>query len=153
MVNIQSHYLSPDLYKEVEGYCYNADYYYGERDHPNAIPTGLVHNLQLDSLIVSYFPKEQKNLSLVRAYINYFAAGEHPKFHVDHGKLTSLYYINTDDYNIDEGGCTEIITHPQYITSILPYKNTLITFDAKLVHKATSFKTRPRFTIALKYDN
>ncbi len=152
MLNIQSNYLLPNLYKEVENYCYNADYYYGERDTPNSIPVGLVHDLKLDSKIVSYFPKVENNLFLFRAYINLFSAGEQPNFHTDEGKLTSLYYINIDNYNLNEGGCTEILTHKQHLVSVLPIRNTLVTFDAELPHRATSFKNMSRFTLALKYD-
>ena len=153
MVSIQNNFLTPDLYKEVENYCYQADYYYGEWDNPNQVPTGVVHNLKLDSKIISYFPSKIKDLSLYRAYINLFNAGEKPNFHIDGEGLTSLFYINTENYNLDEGGCTEILTDKQYLVSVLPIRNSLVTFDAKVLHRATSFKSFPRFTVALKYKN
>jgi len=153
MVSIQNNFLTPDLYKEVENYCYQADYYYGEWDNPNQVPTGVVHNLKLDSKIISYFPSKIKDLSLYRAYINLFNAGEKPNFHIDGEGLTSLFYINTENYNLDEGGCTEILTNQQSLVSVLPIRNSLVTFDAKVLHRATSFKSFPRFTVALKYKN
>ena len=153
MVSIQNNFLTPDLYKEVENYCYQADYYYGEWDNPNQVPTGVVHNLKLDSKIISYFPSKIKDLSLYRAYINLFNAGEKPNFHIDGEGLTSLFYINTENYNLDEGGCTEILTNQQSLVSVLPIRNSLVTFDAKVLHRATSFKSFPRFTVALKYNN
>tara|TARA_R100000353_G_scaffold34218_1_gene27476 strand:- start:350 stop:814 length:465 start_codon:yes stop_codon:yes gene_type:complete len=153
VVSIQNNFLTPDLYKEVENYCYQADYYYGEYDNPNQVPTGVVHDLKLDSKIVSYFPNKIKDLSLYRAYINLFNAGEKPNFHIDGEGLTSLFYINTENYNLDEGGCTEILTDKQYLVSVLPIRNSLVTFNAKLLHRATSFKSFPRFTVALKYKN
>ena len=146
-------YLYKVVYKKVENYCYQADYYYGEWDNPNQVPTGVIHNLKLDSEIVSYFPNKIKDLSLYRAYINLFNAGENPNFHIDGEGLTSLFYINTENYNLDEGGCTEILTDKQYLVSVLPIRNSLVTFDAKALHRATSFKSFPRFTVALKYKN
>ena len=153
MVHFQRNFLTPDLYTKVEDYCYKADYYYGEKDNPNQIPTGLVHNLKLDSEIVSYFPNKMNDLPLYRAYINHFNPGEKPNFHVDGNGYTSLFYINQETYNLDEGGCTEILTHDDYLISVLPIQNTLVTFEAQLMHRATSFKNFPRFTLALKYDN
>ena len=153
MIEFQRNFLTPDLYQKVEYYCYRADYYYGEQDNPNQIPTGLVHDLNLDSEIVGYFPKEKNNIPLYRVYINLFNPGEKPHFHIDGNGYTSLFYINNDPYYLDEGGCTEILTHEDYITSILPMRNSLVTFEAKLKHRATSFKTLPRFTLALKYEH
>lgn len=151
-MKITNNFLTPDLYEKVEDYCFKADYYYGEKDNPKQIPTGLVHDLKLDSEIVNYFPQEIDDLPLYRAYINHFNPGEKPFFHIDGTGYTSLFYINCDNYNLDEGGCTEIRTHENYLISVLPFKNTLVTFKAELEHRATSFKTLPRFTIALKYD-
>ena len=153
MVHVQRNFLTPDLYQKVESYCYEADYYYGEPDNPNQIPTGLVHNLKLDSEIVSYFPKKVDNLFLYRTYINLFNPGEKPNFHIDSdgGGFTLLFYINQEKYDLDEGGCTEILTHEDYLISVLPIRNSLVTFEAQLSHRATSFKTQPRFTLALKY--
>tara|TARA_Y100000401_G_C8298431_1_gene212675 strand:- start:317 stop:778 length:462 start_codon:yes stop_codon:yes gene_type:complete len=153
MVNIEHDFLTTQFYEHVRTYCYTADYYYGENDFPEQPPTGLVHNLKLDNTIVKYFPQKQKDLSLYRAYINYFTAGEKPNFHIDgeHG-VTSIFYINERNYSLDEGGCTEILVNKDYLISVLPIANTLVTFDANLYHRATSFKTLPRFTIALKYQ-
>ena len=151
-IHLQSNFLTPESYLKVQDYCYLASYKYGEWDNEHQIPTGVVHILELDSEIVSYFPSKIENLSLHRAYINLFNAGETPNFHVDGKGLTSLFYVNAEKYNLDEGGCTEIVTSNQALTSILPIQNTLVTFDAQLVHRATSFRTLPRFTIALKYQ-
>jgi len=151
LINIQNNFLTPDVYKKVEDYCYQADYYYGEWDNPNQVPTGVIHNLKLDSEIVSYFPNKINDLSLYRAYINLFNAGENPNFHIDGEGLTSLLYINTEDYRLDQGGFTEILTDQQHLVSVLPIRNSLVTFDAKAIHRATSFRSYPRFTVALKY--
>ena len=153
-MNIQNNFLTPDLYKEVENYCYHADYCYGEHDGiSEQVPTGVVHDLELDSKIVSYFPSKIRGLSLYRAYINLFNAGEKPNFHIDGKGITALFYINAETYNLDEGGCTEILTDKQYLISVLPIRNSLVTFDANTPHRATSFKSFPRFTVALKYNN
>ena len=93
MIEFQRNFLTPDLYQKVEYYCYRADYYYGEQDNPQQIPTGLVHDLKLDSEIVGYFPKEKNNIPLYRVYINLFNPGEKPHFHIDGVGYTSLFYL------------------------------------------------------------
>ena len=71
MVSIQNNFLTPDLYKEVENYCYHADYCYGEHDGvTDQVPTGVVHDLELDSKIVSYFPSKIRGLSLYLSLIH-----------------------------------------------------------------------------------
>ena len=152
MLEIKHNYLALDQYKEVENYCFKAKYEYGERDNPHQMPTGLVHNLEKESNIAKLFPMFIKEAFLYRIYINYFAIGEQPNFHIDgQNGYTSIFYINTEAYNSNEGGCTEIFNGKDTITSVMPFRNTLITFPANNLHRATPFRTQPRFTIALKY--
>tara|TARA_B100000424_G_scaffold270157_2_gene268798 strand:- start:130 stop:597 length:468 start_codon:yes stop_codon:yes gene_type:complete len=153
MLDIKHNYLSAEQYKNVENYCYSASYVYGERDNPYQMPTGLVHNLELNNKLVDYFPRVVNTFPLFRAYINFFSSGDKPNFHVDgESGYTSLFYINSEAYNSNEGGCTEIFDGKDTMTSVMPFRNTLLTFSANKLHRATPFRTQPRFTVALKYQ-
>ena len=83
-------------------------------------------------------------------YVNCFAPSENPHFHVDgiHG-ITILYYVN-DEWEIEMGGETQFLIDDE-IRGILPFPNRLVYFDANILHKATSYRTGHRFTLALKY--
>ncbi len=48
------------------------------------------------------------------------------------------------------GGETQFLIDDE-IRGILPFPNRLVYFDANILHKATSYRTGHRFTLALKY--
>ena len=145
-----------EVYTEIKTYAYT----YGEVDTTGLPPTGMVHNLPNDSclvkelLISAYqaFPKLVGHVPF-RSYINYFAPAENPYFHSDGDRgVTVLIYINPET-SLDEGGETQFVGSNHCIHSVLPRPGRAVMFDARLVHKATSFRTQPRFTIALKFDS
>ena len=68
------------------------------------------------------------------------------------GYETLLYYVNTENINVDEGGETFFIEKENRIG--IPYvAGRIIIFDANILHKASSFRNLDRFTIALKWEN
>ena len=86
-------------------------------------------------------------------YINYFSPLENPFFHTDgsNGDITFLFYLN-DKWEIDDGGETQFyFNHTIY--GVPPLNNRLVYFDADIIHKATSFRNKSRFTIAIKYQH
>lgn len=99
--------------------------------------------------IEKQFP-EYETKDMTRLYINCFASSENSHFHTD-GKVgtTFLYYPN-NNWNLDEGGETQFIVDNN-IFGIPPATNRLVSFDANILHKATTFRNRHRFTIAIKY--
>ena len=155
MVEVFDNFLSEDDCYSVIDYCKMASYSYGEYDYPGAIPTGMVHEIYETSEIYKLFQSKTENLvsdySLDRMYVNCFAAGENPNFHVDgsHG-VTFLFYAN-EEWNIEMQGETQFLIDDQ-ITGILPYPNRMVKFDADILHRATSFSDRHRFTLAVKYS-
>jgi hypothetical protein len=95
------------------------------------------------------FP-EYKTSDISRLYINCFAPTENPYFHIDGSIGTTFLYYPNPNYNLDEGGETQFI-FDNNIFGVPPSPNRLISFDANILHKATTFRDRHRFTIAIKY--
>lgn len=143
----------------VNKYCLTASYIYGEKDLDTTPPTGMVHEIENTHRIYKLFNKkiqeifvDLKNITIYRMYVNCFAPSENPYFHTDGEKgITFLYYVN-DSWQLDDGGETQIIIDNE-IKGILPIPNRLVAFDAHLVHKATTFRNKHRFTIAIKLIN
>lgn len=156
MINIEDNFLIREDYDLVISYCQNASYVYGETDGYGLPPTGMIHEIEKGSLMYNLFAAKTKpfvsdNLSLYRMYINCFAPSEQPYFHTDGSSddITFLYYVNkTWDYQ--EGGETQFIVDNE-IYGVTPIPNRMVYFDASIYHRATAFRNRHRFTVAIKY--
>lgn len=143
----------------VYKYCLTSSYTYGETDTNTTPPTGMVHEIKKTERIYKLLKKRiqevfenLQNITIYRMYVNCFAPTEKPYFHTDGDKgITFLYYANSD-WQLDDGGETQIIMNNE-IKGILPIPNRLVGFDANLVHKATTFRNKHRFTIAVKLIN
>ena len=146
-----------EQYKKVIEYCFNAPYYFGEYDREDTLPTGMVSEISEDCEVYKLFEskiKEKvnavKDLNLYRMYINCFFPGENPYFHTDgETGITCLFYVNPQ-VNADDGGSTQFLIGTDSI-NFLPIPNRLGVFDAKIMHRATSFRNKHRFTVAIKY--
>jgi len=175
-IQIYDNFFSIDDWDFIEQYCFSASYFYGETDTLNKTSSeyciGMIHEIfnfeneyyQSDEyknthtyiLYQLFHEKISQNLSdmkLNRMYINCFAPSENPYFHIDSipGNLTFLYYPNKT-WEIDEGGETQFYAQEnQYFYGVLPLPNRLVEFDSSIIHKATTFRNRHRFTIAIKY--
>ena len=155
MVEVTDNFLSEDDCYSVVDYCKTASYSYGEVDYPGAIPTGMIHEISETSEIYKLFQSKTENLvteyPLDRMYVNCFAPGENPYFHIDgsHG-VTFLFYA-IEEWNIEMHGETQFFIDDQ-IYGVLPYPNRMIKFDANIMHRATSCRDRHRFTLAVKYS-
>jgi hypothetical protein len=137
----------------------NLPYQYGEVDYDGYPPTGITSeitpNNNIFHIILNKILETNNNIdkdSLCRMYVNCFAPLEHPYFHTDSDEygITFLFYLNTI-WNIDDCGETQFLINNQII-GIPPIPNRMIAFDSELLHKATSFRNRHRFTIAAKFD-
>lgn len=108
MIEVIDNFLSVDDAYSVVDYCKMASYNYGETDCDNMPPTGMVHEIDETNSIYELFQSKTENLvdglTLNRMYVNCFAPGENPYWHIDgsHG-VTFLYYSN-DEWNLDFGG-------------------------------------------------
>jgi hypothetical protein len=157
MVELVENYLSDQDHAQIWKYCVNVGYNVGEKDSPDTPLAGIVHRMSLDSPICSILsaPLSKHPLleskSIYRCYINCFIPNENPYWHRDGRGITCLYYPNLRYDDINEGGETQFLIQGNEITGILPRPNRMILFDGMIQHRATSFRTKYRYTIALKY--
>lgn len=154
MITVIDNFLNISDSNKVIEYCHNAKYSYGEYDFPGAPVTGMVHDIDETSEIYQLFHHKTRDLvpqwNLNRMYVNCFAPSENPYFHIDgsHG-VTFLYYV-LEEWNLEHNGETQFVIDDE-IRGIFPLPNRLVYFDAKILHRATTFRTGHRFTLALKY--
>ena len=156
-IEIKDNFLEETDAKRVLEYCVQSSYTYGEVDTPQTPPTGMVHEIQRDEDIYKLFESKIKNyyryvrkLNLYRMYVNCFSPSENPYFHTDGDKgVTFLYYVN-DQWTLNEGGETQILVDDE-IRGVLPLPNRIVGFNANLLHRATSFRNRHRFTLDVKF--
>ncbi len=154
--------FTKDEHKLILEMCLNSKYTYGSRDKPGFPPTGSVCKLdkkdEIPKLIInklSELDPELKPLMIKKICINCFAPSENPYFHQDSlspSAVTALYYPN-DFYDENEGGETQILASDDLIIGIKPRPNRVLIFKSNLVHRATAYRTKHRFTIAIKYGD
>lgn len=158
-ISISNNFLSKENHEYVLNYCYSSGYSYGEVDDDYSPPTGMVYNIEPDEKIYSIFSQridescpETHRFNLQRMYINCFAPSENPYFHTDSKQegYTFLYYPQPD-WKLDDGGETQFYFDGN-LYGITPEENRMVMFDARMIHRATSFRDRHRFTVAIKYE-
>jgi hypothetical protein len=173
-------FLPDDKFVEVIRYCKSSTYLYGEVDEMENMGNdyfcvGMVHQMypihQFEgknaeiknrNKIINLVSKECKSqfpeiedYDLTRMYVNCFAPCENPYFHIDSDlpdlkSYTCIFYVN-DKWNLDDGGETQFYVN-DIIYGVPPEPNRMVLFDGRINHRATSFRNRHRFTIALKYN-
>ena len=73
-------------------------------------------------------------------------------YHTDADQgMTFLYYPHKEMWTPNFLGQTEFYVNDKSY-SVAPEPNRLCFFDASILHRATSFRTKNRFTVALKYE-
>jgi len=145
--------------KFVTNVCYNGKFHFGEVDRPETPPTGLIYeiqdNSQLWDLVENQIERKiltVKNKQIYRMYVNCFAPSENPYFHRDgYSGYTFLFYPIVT-WEIDEGGETQFFVNNE-IKGVLPIPNRAVLFSADILHRATSFRSKHRFTLAVKYND
>lgn len=150
-----------DEHKMILEMCLQSKYMYGKGDKPGFKPTGSVCKLdQKDEIPILMIKKiseldpDLKTCIIKKIYINCFAPSENPYFHQDSlspSAVTALYYPH-DFYDENEGGETQILASDDLIIGVKPRPNRVLIFKANLFHKATAYRTKHRFTIAIKYE-
>ena len=153
-IEIYDDFLSSDLQNFVWEYCIESSYTYGEYDTPETPPTGMVHEIEGNDIYKLFYEKTKdlvpKNFNLYRMYVNCFAPSECPYSHTDGEGITFLYYPQ-HTWDIDMGGETQFVIDDE-IKGIFPIPNRLVMFDGNILHRATTFRNRHRFTVAVKYS-
>ena len=149
--------MSEDKNNEIYNFLLNeTQYSYGERDRPHHTPVGMVVELDgtdlgnyLRDVAISKFDKLD-GLELQRSYVNLFLPNDRPYFHQDGDVFTCLFYI-TPQYDIGEGGETQFIVN-NIIQGLPPRPARLVVFDGEMWHRATSYRSHPRLTAAVKFE-
>ena len=153
-IEIYDDFLSSDLQNLVWEYCLESSYTYGEYDTPETPPTGMVHEIEGNDIYKLFYEETKdlvpKNFNLYRMYINCFAPTECPYFHTDGEGITFLYYPQYT-WDIDVGGETQFVIDNE-IKGVFPIPNRLVMFDGNILHRATTFRNKHRFTVAIKYS-
>ena len=156
MLRVYDNFLSEDEQKDVLDYCEGASYRYGETDDGHTPPTGVTHDIPKEQYIYELFytktqPLVPEGLTFYRMYINCFAPREVPYFHTDGDSGVTFLYYPQYNWQPNDGGETQIYVQGN-IQGVVPLPNRLMMFDARLLHRATSFRDKHRFTVAIKYD-
>jgi hypothetical protein len=159
MIKYDDNFLSAEEHLKVIEHCLSCLYVYGESDDYGLPPTGMISQVQARDEIFDMFKtklKEKcsllKEMSFYRMYVNCFAPNENPYFHVDGKGLTFLYYASDVNWDVQDGGETQFHLDGN-IYGVSPIPNRLVMFDGMILHRATTFRDRHRFTIAIKYGD
>ena len=155
-IHMLDNWLKPHEHENILLYCEQAMYTYGEKDDENVAPTGMSAEIRAGELIYRFlFEMTQPlvpDLCLVRMYVNLFAPNEVPYYHTDADQgMTFLYYPHKEMWTPNMLGQTEFY-HKERSYAIAPEPNRLVYFDASILHRATAFRNKHRFTVALKYE-
>jgi hypothetical protein len=159
MITIYDNFITPEKCVEFYKYCTKLSYSYGETDHEESPPVGLACDLNSKNEWVEFFVEQVKNKFSLhnvvdRCYINLFLPGERPYYHTDgeEDEITFLYYANIE-WDLDEGGETKFVVGDknEEIRGVLPIPNRAIIFPANMIHSASSFRTKARYSLAIKY--
>ena len=158
-------------YKKICDAVVALNYNYGMVDTYGKPPTGLIGKFEKDSVIFDRITSFVKNIKLIDQeliswYVNYFAPMEKALMHKDGTAWTCMYYIN-DKYTADDEGETKFFfdkgnlggieqknsSELPIILSIAPIPNRIVLFRGNILHSATAFRTKPRFTVAFRYGD
>ena len=158
MIKVFDNFLTEAEQKGVLDYCENkAKYQYGESDDGTTPPCGVTHDIHKNSQLFKFLeekirPLAPEGVPLYRMYINCFAPGEVPYFHTDGDDGVTFLYYPQFNWKPNDGGETQLYVNGN-IQGIVPVPNRLMAFDATILHRATSFRDRWRFTIAIKFED
>jgi|TARA_R100000455_G_C6252054_1_gene108584 hypothetical protein len=139
--------------QKIYNFCKLQKYSRGERDNPHNPPTGLVSDLNNEE-IIKILTRNLKdiNYKIYRSYINLFLPYEKPYYHKDETDInarTLLYYVNSEALNIDDEGETYFLDRGM-ISGFSPLPGRIIFFSGNILHKAVPFRSKDRYTIAIK---
>jgi len=149
-------FLHPKIFLEVASEVLKLQGWRPEVDHLDLPPVGSSCDIGKGSRIHQAMYQELEKLFAVqwkvaRFFVNRFEAKEVPQFHRDSCPVTCLLYADTETWNFDDHGETQLLVNGE-IRGILPRPNRLLVFDGNLMHRATSFQTRTRHTISLQMN-
>jgi hypothetical protein len=137
---------------------YKSKFTYGEWDRQDLPSTGMLCELTDKQTFDMFYKKlielypNLVNKHMHRAYVNLFKPNENPYYHYDGKDMTTyLFYINPE-YDVDENGET-LFKIGNEIIGVAAKPARLVVFDGMISHRATSFRSKPRITVAIKFFN
>ena len=149
-------FLHPETFPKVISELGRLHHWQPEIDFKGAAPVG--ETCELPSSFETYraIIQELKKLfpvpwTIDRFYVNRFKPREVPQFHADGDVITCLLYADPGNWSPRDHGETQLLIGGE-IRGILPLPNRMLVFDGRILHRATSFQTRVRHTIAAKLD-
>ena len=133
-----------------------------EKDFPTATySVGLSSNIDKRNFTYTFLNNillnvpELFNKILYRSYVNKFLPKEIPFFHKDYeteDSYTALYYSDNQDFTLEELGETSFyIKEIDEIKGILAIPGRIVVFNSNILHRATSFRNKDRYTVAFKF--
>jgi hypothetical protein len=159
---IVDNFLSDDEHQLVLSECISMSYEWGESEGPQYPPSGMISEIdegvQVYESLVSSINKTFKqfsNRTPTNCYVNLFAPKENSYYHNDaqpgYTGTTFVYYPQMI-FDNNDGGETFIYDKVDDLTIAVPPKpNRILRFKTPVLHKATPFNTRHRFTVVVKY--
>jgi len=147
---IIDNWLSKDLTEYLKDYfLYRFPHYYGHQSNPNNNENCFYNSIcnpqdALNNFLFFKIKKTlNKNLNLIRMYINIQHPNMNGSFHTDDGEITCLYMVTK---TLEDSGHFEI-ENEEKINFI---QNRLVCFDATKSHRGLAPKEGVRITLAFK---
>lgn len=157
LVNITDNFLEKELNEFLYEYFLNIPHYYGHSSSNNTnyfYATNLdIHDPIINFLCKKIINKANKNIKILRCYINVQHALMDGEFHTDDGEYTYLIMISKTLK--ENSGQFQIIDENNDIKSFNFVQNRLISFPAKFKHRglAPLEKNTVRITLVFKTEN
>lgn len=159
-IKIYDDFFNEKFHTTIFNLCKKSYFTFGEKDDLKyTIPTGMVSYIQEDDFIYkAILPKIStlftRNITIERMYINLFSPNEQPNIHIDSENsedITIIYYPDTELSSPNDKGETIFYDETKNISyGVQPIPNRLIIFPSNILHSASSFRNKWRFTIAIK---
>jgi|TARA_E500000318_G_C3406896_1_gene151992 hypothetical protein len=156
VINVYDNLFSEDVQSQVINYCTTALYSCGEYDREDTPPTGITSqifpNSPIHSLMIDHTSRFLDHpMNCYRMYVNCFSPGENPYFHIDSKSGITFIYYPQFDWTLDDGGEIQFNIDGE-LYGVFPLSNRLVMFNSNILHRATSFRNKHRFSIAIKYE-
>lgn len=154
--------FSDEECKTIFKFASSSRYIYGISDAEHTPPTGLesadlVPQTFIDDLLAK-LRQTVKNcnindFTIQSTTLNLFIPGEHPHFHKDIADGITVLYYCTDEFDVNNNGETQFRIESDgdvYIHGVFPRPGRAVVFHGSVPHRATSFRNKPRFTLAIR---
>jgi len=149
-IEIKDNFFEKDLINFLDNYFLNLPHYYGHSSTGNS-ERFYTHNFNVDNPLINFLcTKINKNIKILRVYINIQYDNMNGDFHTDDGDTT--YLIMVSETLQKNSGLFQIIKENNETQSIEFVQNRMISFSSNLKHRglAPLEKNTPRITLAFK---